>query len=105
MLCKVQLLENQPLEALLPVLQPLLADSDQNKQRAAAELLAGLLGGSKHWKIDAQNQLWDWLTPLLPRVYDHIRTNTLTTWTTFLEVLSSVILFLQIISSLTVYFL
>ena len=83
---KVQLLEIEPFKALVPVLEPLFTDTDQNKQRAAAEFLGGLLGGSKHWKMDSQNQLWSWFTPRLPEIFSHIRMNTLTTWSTFLEV-------------------
>ncbi len=41
----VQLLEDEPFEALKPTLEGLLGDIDKNKQRGAAELLAGLLGG------------------------------------------------------------
>lgn len=41
----VQLLEDEPFEALKPALDGLLCDNDKNKQRGAAELLAGLLGG------------------------------------------------------------
>lgn len=44
----VQLLEDAPFEALRPILERLIADKDQNKQRAAAEFLAGILGGEWH---------------------------------------------------------
>jgi len=41
----VQLLEDEPFEAFKPTVERLIADKDQNKQRAAAEFLAGVLGG------------------------------------------------------------
>lgn len=41
----VQLLDDEPFETLKPTLEGLLGDKDQNKQRAAAELLAGVLNG------------------------------------------------------------
>jgi len=41
----VQLLEDEPFEALKSILEELIADKEQNKQRAAAEFLAGVLGG------------------------------------------------------------
>lgn len=41
----VQLLEDEPWEALKPVLEELIADKEQDKQRAAAEFLAGVLNG------------------------------------------------------------
>lgn len=42
----VQLVGSEPCEALQPKVGELLADSDKNKQRAAAELLAGMLNGN-----------------------------------------------------------
>lgn len=47
----VQLLEDEPWEALRPTLEKLLEKKDKDKQRAAAELLAGVLAG----KYDAQD--------------------------------------------------
>jgi proteasome activator subunit 4 len=44
----LQLLNDHPLKHLKPIIQDLLADKDKNKQRGAAELLAAIIGGSKH---------------------------------------------------------
>ena len=41
----VQLLGDEPFEALRPTLEELLANKDKNKQRAAAEFLAGIITG------------------------------------------------------------
>lgn len=41
----VQILGKEPYEVLKPKVDKLLTDSDKNKQRAAAELLAGILNG------------------------------------------------------------
>lgn len=41
----VQLLQDEPFEALRPTLEKLLQNNDQNKQRAAAEFVAGLISG------------------------------------------------------------
>lgn len=72
---------------LRPIIEKLLADKDQNKQRGAAELLAGLLGGSKHWPTDAQDRLWSWFTPKLDDILDtNVKTDTLTIWSSFIEV-------------------
>jgi proteasome activator subunit 4 len=38
-------LEDEPFDALRPILEDLLSNKEKNKQRAAADLLAGLLGG------------------------------------------------------------
>ncbi|KAF4606976.1 hypothetical protein EYR38_001031 [Pleurotus pulmonarius] len=81
-----QVLEDEPLETLKPQLVTLLQDKDQNKQRAAAELLAGVLNGSKHWPTSKQNQLWKWFTPFIMKIFrQNILSDTLTIWVSFLE--------------------
>ncbi|KAH7104159.1 hypothetical protein BKA62DRAFT_635182 [Auriculariales sp. MPI-PUGE-AT-0066] len=83
-----QVLEDECLSLVKPILGKLIADVDQNKQRAAAELLAGILGGSKHWPMRKQAELWDWITPLLPKILgSNVKTDTLNIWTTFVEYL------------------
>lgn len=47
----VQLLEDEPFAAFKPTVESLIADKDQNKQRAAAEFLAGILGGKVSYGI------------------------------------------------------
>lgn len=42
----VQLLNDEPFAAFKPTVEKLIADRDHNKQRAAAEFLAGILGGN-----------------------------------------------------------
>ena len=68
----------------------MLNDTDHNKQRAAAELTAGVIGGSKHWPADAQDSLW----ALLKLIFDktlgsNVKQDTLQIWTSFLEVYSN----------------
>jgi proteasome activator subunit 4 len=41
------MLGEAPLEHYKPVFMGLLEDTDENKQRGAAELLAGLIGGTR----------------------------------------------------------
>lgn len=41
------MLGEDPLEYFKPVFMELLEDTDENKQRGAAELLAGLIGGTR----------------------------------------------------------
>jgi proteasome activator subunit 4 len=43
----VQVLGDEPWSLLRPNLEMLLADEEKNKQRAAAELLAGVLNGKQ----------------------------------------------------------
>jgi hypothetical protein len=46
-------------------LDAMLADPDysRHKQRAFAEVLSGLVRGSKHWPGKERKEFWDWLTP------------------------------------------
>ena len=80
------MLEEEPLGLVKPIVEELMDDVDQNKQRAASELTAGLIGGSKHWPVDAQERLWAWLTPKLTKVLtSSVKTDTMLVWTSFLE--------------------
>ncbi|KAI5124439.1 hypothetical protein M0805_008323 [Coniferiporia weirii] len=81
-----QLLEEEPFEHLRPALEELINNVDQNKQRAAAELIAGMLGGSKHWPTNAQDHLWNWLVPFLGKILGtNVKTDTVLIWSSFLE--------------------
>lgn len=42
--------------------------------------------GSKHWPLNKQNALWDWLTPFFKKLTSGLKTDTLVIWTSFLEV-------------------
>ncbi|KAG6866832.1 hypothetical protein C0991_008768 [Blastosporella zonata] len=64
-----QLLEDEPFEALRPTLEKLIQNKDQNKQRAAAEFVAGILGGSKHWATTKQEKVWNWFKPYLKQIF------------------------------------
>ncbi|KAF7789227.1 hypothetical protein EIP86_000168 [Pleurotus ostreatoroseus] len=80
-----QLLEDEPFEAMKPTLEELLGDNDKNKQRGAAELLAGLISGSKHWPTEKQKKLWEWFKPYIPKAFEHSNNDLVSIWTSFLE--------------------
>ncbi|GAA5988215.1 hypothetical protein JCM11641_001615, partial [Rhodosporidiobolus odoratus] len=65
-----QIFEDAPFEFVLPAAEALLEDSrDRHKQRAAGELIGGIVRGSKHWSLSKQKKLWDWLSPKLPELF------------------------------------
>lgn len=64
----------------------ILLQADKFKQRAAAELLTGLMRGSKHFPGSTSKQLWDWFTPRLPEIYSKLTLDTLTIWQSFINV-------------------
>lgn len=81
-----QLLEDEPFDVVKPQLESLIKDKDQNKQRAAAEILAGLLNGSKHWPSSKQDKLWVWFTPHIDTILrKNIKSDTISIWSSFLE--------------------
>ncbi|KAG6837040.1 hypothetical protein H0H93_015903 [Arthromyces matolae] len=98
----VQILEEDPFDILRPIMETLLENKDQNKQRAAAEFVAGVISGketllsrksaishgnkgSKHWPTVKQEKLWKWFKPFLKQVLANIKTDTLMIWTSFFE--------------------
>ncbi|GAA6053733.1 hypothetical protein JCM3770_003189 [Rhodotorula araucariae] len=76
-----QVFEDGPCEFVLPAVDNLLADkADRHKQRAAGELIGGMVRGSKHWSLKKQHALWDWLTPKLPGIFAGVTPETQTVW-------------------------
>ncbi|KAF7306649.1 Membrane protein [Mycena indigotica] len=83
-----QLLEDEPFEVLEPTLVSLLSEKEPDKQRALAEFLAGLIGGSKHWPLSKQRKLWDWFKPVMAKIFnENLKTDTITIWESFLAYL------------------
>ncbi|KAI9462361.1 hypothetical protein BJY52DRAFT_1221991 [Lactarius psammicola] len=97
-----QLLEGESFTPLQALIEELIQNPDQNKQRGAAEFLGGLLNGkadffftllqpsksigAKHWPMQSQKELWDWAMPLLKTTFaNRIKTDTLPIWMSFLE--------------------
>ena len=39
-----------------------------------------MIRGSKHWPLQKQKRVWDWLTPLLPSIFDGITPETQVAW-------------------------
>ena len=83
-------MEDEPFEVLRPIVESLFNDVDQNKQRAAAEISAGILGAMKHWPQAKQQRIWDWFMPNLEKAMSsNLKPDTLSVWTSFFEVSAS----------------
>lgn len=81
-----QMYQDLPLEAARPCIENLCASSDQkNAQRAASEILGGLVRGTKHWNPSKLARLWEWLLPLLQRAFLSITPDSLTYWESFVK--------------------
>lgn len=101
----VQLLGDDSFDAYKVTIEKYITVADKDKQRGAAELLAGMLSGkhlcysttistayvtfsaSKHWSVEKQTKIWDWFSPNINMIFkQNIKTDTLPVWTSFLEV-------------------
>ncbi|KZW02117.1 ARM repeat-containing protein [Exidia glandulosa HHB12029] len=76
----VKMFEGQHLEKLLSILEPLWQDSDRFKQRAAAEIVGGVMRGLKHWPASQANVFWNWMLPRLPKIYAQIKPDSVNYW-------------------------
>lgn len=80
-----QIYEDQALDVFKPEVNALCnAPEEKNKQRAAAEMLAGLVRGSKHWDVGKLDALWAWMIPLLGKTFNAITPDSLIYWDKFL---------------------
>lgn len=72
--------ERKHLKELLAIIEPLYSDSDRFKQRAAAEVIAGLLRGSKHWRKPDREEVWSWFVQRVDSIFAQIKPDTLSFW-------------------------
>ncbi|TDL28791.1 hypothetical protein BD410DRAFT_863415 [Rickenella mellea] len=73
---------DRQLEEILSVIDTLWSDSDRFKQRAAAEFIAGLLRGTKHWTASTSTKVWTWFTERLGSIFSQIKPDTVGFWET-----------------------
>uniref|UniRef100_A0A8C9TJ04 Proteasome activator subunit 4 n=1 Tax=Scleropages formosus TaxID=113540 RepID=A0A8C9TJ04_SCLFO len=70
----------------LPLLRPhmerLVADTHESPQRCVAEIIAGLIRGSKHWSYSKVESLWEVLCPLIRTALSNITVETYADWGT-----------------------
>ncbi|KAF5377581.1 hypothetical protein D9615_005140 [Tricholomella constricta] len=79
----VKIFEHKGLETLLSTIDVHLYESDKFKQRASAEILSGVLRGSKHWPKALVENLWTWTAVRLDRIFGQIKPDTVVFWETF----------------------
>lgn len=70
------------LENLKAHIEKLCEDQQESHQRCAAEMVAGLIRGSKHWPWDMTKELWDWLVPVLRKLLGKVTVETIGDWGT-----------------------
>lgn len=78
--------EDKFLDVIVPPLTKLCAKvDDKNSQRTAAELMGGLIRGSKHWKKSGLDRMWAVLTPLLKKAFQQCTPDSLLYWERFVK--------------------
>lgn len=70
------------LEKLIPLIEKLCDDQIESSQRCAAEIIAGLIRGSKHWTWEMSQDLWSWLVPVLRKLLGNVTVETIRDWGT-----------------------
>ncbi|KIJ68675.1 hypothetical protein HYDPIDRAFT_106916 [Hydnomerulius pinastri MD-312] len=80
-----KMFDGASLQDLLDVVEPILTNPDKFQQTAAAEILTGLLRGSKHWPQRSHDALWSWVRPRLDQILSQARPDTVVYWTSFLQ--------------------
>jgi hypothetical protein len=53
---------------------------EKQQQRLAAELISGLIRGSRNWSIEKLDKLWEWLKPTLKTVLQNIIKESVDDW-------------------------
>ena len=68
------------LDSFLPHLRRLVADKQEISQRCAAEIISGLIKGSKHWTYEMTERMWQKLLPILRTALSNMTVETITDW-------------------------
>lgn len=70
--------------SLFDLLDKLISDKDTNthecSHKLAAEILSGLIRGSKSWPLTSLKPLWSRLRPLLDKIVDNMSTDNVKLW-------------------------
>lgn len=68
------------LKNFLPHLHELVKDKQESSQRCAAEIIAGIIKGSKHWPFNMVCEMWDSLLPVIKLTLINMTPETLEDW-------------------------
>ncbi|XP_046617317.1 proteasome activator complex subunit 4-like [Neodiprion virginianus] len=68
------------LKHFLPHLKRLVAEKQESSQRCAAEIVAGLIRGAKHWTFPMTKKMWEDLLPIVRTALSNLTVETVTDW-------------------------
>jgi len=63
-----------------PHIERLVSSPEESHQRAAAEMVYGLVRGSRFWDWGSSTQLWGWLLPVFQQVLNNVTAETQSDW-------------------------
>ncbi|XP_045481935.1 proteasome activator complex subunit 4-like isoform X2 [Harmonia axyridis] len=75
-----KLFQDKILDIVFPHLEKLASEKQESHQRCAAEILSGVIRGSKHWSFEKTEKLWHSAIPILQGAIQNILTETLQDW-------------------------
>jgi len=67
-------------EFFKPHLERLIAYKQESNQRCAAEIVTGMIRGSKHWSYNKVQKMWEYLIPLLRTAFTNMTVETVNDW-------------------------
>lgn len=69
------------LPIFLPHLRRLVADKQESSQRCAAEIMCGIIKGSKHWTYEMTEAMWTEMIPIIRSALSNLTVETINDWT------------------------
>lgn len=69
-----------PLRHFVPHLHKLVTDKQESSQRCAAEIIAGIIRGSKHWPFEMTCEMWNELLPIIRAALTNLTAETFVDW-------------------------
>jgi proteasome activator subunit 4 len=88
--------KDRPFKAMIPTLTKLIEKSaSASSQRAAAELMAGILRGSKHWDIDQQKESLAIIQSLFRMAITQATSESLVYWTEAIKFIGVTVIYVD----------
>lgn len=72
--------EDSLLDHFIPYLQDLVQEKQEQHQRCGAEIISGIIRGSKHWSFEQISKFWDAMIPILHTAVLNMFVETLPDW-------------------------
>jgi len=63
-----------------PHIEKLVGSPEESQQRAAAEMVYGIVRGSRFWDFTSSQQTWTWLQPVFQQVLNNVTAETQSDW-------------------------